>query len=164
MWAGVPHEGAERVHKQGKWVSLVAQDGCEPMSPVHSPIWLRVSGSERPDPPPFTSRGPAHLVDPVVGALRQILEPDGGADIVASGRVVALEIGPDEACLTLSLGMGQCHGAHAVAEAAFDVLRACLPDLDLYLAHATHSGCTGQVFQNAAATLAGESGAPGHCG
>ncbi len=134
------------------------------MSSVRSPIWLRVSGAERPEPPPFTSRGPEHLVAPVVAALRDIREPEGVADIVSSGRVVALEIGPDEACLTLSLGMGQCHGAHGVAEAAFDVLRACLPDLDLYLAHATHSGCTGQVFQNAVSTLAGEAGSPGHGG
>lgn len=131
------------------------------MSSARAPIWLRVSGSERTAPKPFQTRGPDHLVGPVVEALRRIREPEGDGDIVSSGRVVALDIGPDEACLTLSLGMGQCHGAHAVAEAAFDVLRACLPDLDLYLAHDTHSGCTGQVFQNAAVTLAGELGAVG---
>lgn len=124
------------------------------MNTARSPIWLRVSTPERVTPEPLKCQGPGHLVDPVVAALRAIREPEGDADIVASGRVVGLDIGSDEACLTLSLGMGQCHGAHAVAEAAFDVMRALLPDRDLYLAHAQHSGCTGQVFQNASATLA----------
>ena len=82
-------------------------------------------------------------MDAVLSALRRISEPDGSVDIVSSGRVLGLEIGVDEACLTLGIGKGQCHGAHGIAELAFEVLRCHLPDTDLYLTHAAPGGCAG---------------------
>lgn len=81
---------------------------------------------------------PARL-DQVVQALRRVHEDQGGPDIVSSGRVRSLEITPDEAVLTMHLGGGHCGSAQVLAELAFDVLRAHLPDTDLYLRH-EHSG------------------------
>ncbi|MCK6424458.1 MAG: hypothetical protein L6Q75_05135 [Burkholderiaceae bacterium] len=62
-------------------------------------------------------------------------------DIVRAGRIVALDIGADEATLTLRIGTGHCDSAHHVAEEAFDVLRAELPDTDLYLRHLQVTPC-----------------------
>jgi hypothetical protein len=80
-------------------------------------------------------------LDQVVQALRRVHEARGGPDIVSSGRVRSLEITPDEAVLTMHLGGGHCGSAQVLAELAFDVLRAQLPDTDLYLRHAHSGGC-----------------------
>jgi len=85
--------------------------------------------------------GEPALLDKVVHALRHVREAQGGPDIVSSGRVRSLEITPDEAVLTMHLGGGHCGSAQVLAELAFDVLRAQLPDTDLYLRHEHSGGC-----------------------
>ncbi|MFM2342079.1 MAG: hypothetical protein RLZZ592_1732 [Pseudomonadota bacterium] len=84
--------------------------------------------------------GDAARLDRVMSALSQVRPQDCAPDIVSGGRVRSLEIGPDEAVLTLRLEGGRCGSAQVLAELAFDVLREQLPDLDLYLRH-EHSGC-----------------------
>jgi hypothetical protein len=83
-------------------------------------------------------RGDPVVVARVLDALRTVRESTDGPDIVSSGRVRALEIGPDEAVLTMHLGGGHCGSAQVLA---FDVLRAQLPDTDLYLRHEHSGGC-----------------------
>lgn len=73
--------------------------------------------------------------------LAQLRDPATGIDVVQGGRVVALEIGPDEATLTLRIGSGHCDSAHHVAEEAFDILRAELSGLDLFLRHVQATPC-----------------------
>ena len=104
----------------------VAPSGPAPApAPTAVPIWI----------------GEPALLDKVVHALRRVREPQGGRDIVSSGRVRSLEITPDEAVLTLYLGGGHCGSAQVLAELAFDVLREQLPDTDLYLRHEQSGGC-----------------------
>jgi metal-sulfur cluster biosynthetic enzyme len=94
-------------------------------APPAEPVWI----------------GDPDLLDQVVRALRRVREARGGPDIVSSGRVRSLEITPDEAVLTMRLGGGHCGSAQVLAELAFDVLRAQLPDTDLYLRHEQSGGC-----------------------
>lgn len=56
----------------------------------------------------------------------------------------AIEVGPDEAVLTLRLDGGRCGSAQVLAELAFDVMRQQLAplDLDLYLRHEHSGGCS----------------------
>ncbi len=89
--------------------------------------------------------GPAEQLDAVLAALRGVQELRESRDIVASGRVQALEISGGEATLTLRMGQGLCVDAHTLAEQAFDALRAALPDTDLYLRHDHPVGCAGKV-------------------
>lgn len=113
------------------------------MSLVHRPIWIHVAPNglvRTPHLEPVWVGEPI-LLDKVVQALRRIHEAQGGPDIVSSGRVRSLEITPDEAVLTLQLGGGHCGSAQVLAERAFDVLRAQLPDTDLYLRHEHAGGC-----------------------
>jgi Iron-sulfur cluster assembly protein len=112
---------------------------------TRSPIWMQLAPSGLPHTPPPTPVwiGEPGLVDKVVQALRGVHETQGGPDIIRSGRVRSLEITPDEAVLTLHLGGGHCGSAQVLAELAFDVLRAQLPDTDLYLRHERSGGCPG---------------------
>lgn len=113
------------------------------MSSIRRPIWMHLapSGQPLPAPPAPVWVGEPEQVARVVQALRSVHEAHGGPDIVSSGRVRALEITPDEAVLTLHLGGGHCGNAQVLAELAFDVLRAALPDTDLYLRHEHAGGC-----------------------
>ncbi len=104
-------------------------------------IWLRSASAPATEVNAPRCSGPQDLVDRVLEALRAIRELDGGLDVIASGRVVALSIDEDEAVLTLGLGGVQCHGAHAIAEEAFNVLRDVLPGRDLYLRSASSTSC-----------------------
>ncbi len=87
--------------------------------------------------------GDAARLDRVMSALRQVRQQDCAPDIVSGGRVRSLEIGPDEAVLTLRLEGGRCGSAQVLAELAFDVMRQQLAplDLDLYLRHEHSGGC-----------------------
>jgi hypothetical protein len=104
---------------------------------------MRTAAPETPSVPPVEPiwQGDPAVVARVVAALRTVRESAGGPDIISSGRVRALEIGPDEAVLTMHLGGGHCGSAQVLAELAFDVLRAQLPDTDLYLRHEHSGGC-----------------------
>jgi hypothetical protein len=104
---------------------------------------MRTAPPEAPQLPPVepVRRGDPVVLARVIDALRQVHEAGGGPDIVSSGRVRSLEIGPDEAVLTMHLGGGHCGSAQTLAELAFDVLRAQLPDTDLYLRHEHSGGC-----------------------
>ncbi len=103
---------------------------------------MRTAPADLAPPPPEPPRlgGNAAIAAQVLEALRTVRERGDGPDIVSSGRVHAIEVGPDEAVLILRLGGGRCGSAQVLAELAFDVLREQLPDLDLYLRH-EHSGC-----------------------
>lgn len=85
--------------------------------------------------------GPDEALRRVMARLGRVVDPASGLDIVRAGRIVALDIGADEATLTLRIGVGDCDSAHHVAEEAFDVLRAELPDTDLYLKHLQITPC-----------------------
>lgn len=117
-------------------------DGC--MFPSRPAIRIRplpTTASSVPAlTPPRVSGSPA-LVERVMARLSRVLDPASGQDIVSGGRVVALDIGPEEAMLTLRIGTGHCDSAHHVAEEAFAVLRAELPDTDLYLRHVQATPC-----------------------
>jgi hypothetical protein len=89
--------------------------------------------------------GPPEQIEAVLAALGEVREFREGRDIVASGRVQAIEIADGEATLTLRMGQGLCVDAHALAERAFDALRAALPDTDLYLRHDRPAGCAGKA-------------------
>ncbi|MFO1276055.1 MAG: iron-sulfur cluster assembly protein [Sphaerotilus natans] len=94
---------------------------------------------QAPEPPRLSGDLPA--ATRVLQALRAVREQGEGPDIVSSGRVRAIEVGQDEAVLTLRLGGGRCGSAQVLAELAFDVMREQLPDLDLYLRHEHSGGC-----------------------
>lgn len=115
------------------------------MTRVRPAIWIQAHPAAAPAAPPRCS-GPAERVAAVLQGLRAIPEPgERGQDIVSSGRIVALDISADEATLTLRVGNGRCHGAHDIAECAFEVLRAQLPDTDLYLRHEYAASCGSAV-------------------
>lgn len=113
------------------------------MHHVHRPIWMRTSTAAAPVAPPSEQvwRGDPAVLERVKTALRRLHEPGVNADIVSSGRVHSLVIEDGEAVLTLNLrDDGGCGNAHVLAEQVFDVMRAELPDTDLYLQH-EHGGC-----------------------
>lgn len=107
-----------------------------------STIWLHAETAPPPEP---SLRGPKDQLDAVLAALRAVRELREPRDIVASGRVQALEIADGEATLTLRMGQGLCDDAHTLAELAFDALRGALPDTDLYLRHDRPMGCAGKA-------------------
>ncbi len=101
-------------------------------------IWIQAVAAPSPE---LRLEGPQPQLDAVLSALREVRELRDARDIVASGRVQAIEIGDGEATLTLRMGQGLCDDAHALAERAFDALRSALPDTDLYLRHDRPLGC-----------------------
>lgn len=114
------------------------------MSSPRPAIWLQPASpapTVAPSAAPPRLSGPADAVQRVMARLTLVRDPVSGADLVGAGRVVALEIGPEEARLTLRIGSGHCDSAHHVAEEAFAVLRAELPDTDLYLRHVQATPC-----------------------
>lgn len=106
---------------------------------IHTPA--AGTTSARVTPPRLA--GPDETLQRVISRLGRVVDPVSGLDIVRAGRIVALDIGEDEATLTLRIGIGHCDSAHHVAEEAFDVLRAELPDTDLYLRHLQSTPCAG---------------------
>lgn len=104
---------------------------------IHTPT--AGPASVRTTPPRLA--GPDEALQRVMSRLGRVVDPVSGVDIVRAGRIVALDIGADEATLTLRIGIGHCDSAHHVAEEAFDVLRAELPDTDLYLRHLQVTPC-----------------------
>jgi len=114
------------------------------MSSNRQAIWILTAQPEPAkagsSPAPRLSGQPL-LVERVMARLALLRDPATGVDVVAGGRVVALEIGTDEATLTLRIGSGHCDTAHHVAEEAFDILRAELPGRDLYLRHVQATPC-----------------------
>ncbi|GKQ57424.1 iron-sulfur cluster assembly protein [Sphaerotilus sulfidivorans] len=116
------------------------------MAVTRRPIWMRTAPADLAPPPPEPPRlgGDAAIAAQVLEALRTVRERGDGPDIVSSGRVHAIEVGPDEAVLTLRLGGGRCGSAQVLAELAFDVMRQQLAplDLDLYLRHEHSGGCS----------------------
>jgi hypothetical protein len=114
------------------------------MQPPRPAIWIRPADAPNQLPEPTAApllSGAAEVVARVMHKLAQVLDPATGLDIVTGGRVIALQIGSDEATLTLSLGIGHCDSAHHVAEEAFAALRGELPDTDLYLLHHQTTPC-----------------------
>ncbi|PXW99540.1 uncharacterized protein DUF59 [Sphaerotilus hippei] len=101
-------------------------------------IWPQV---ETTSPVAPRCSGEPGLIRRVLDALERIPEPDGQGSIVQNGRVIALDLCPGEAMLTLSLGSGHCHHARAVGELAFEAMRQTLPDTDLYLRHDVDARC-----------------------
>jgi hypothetical protein len=94
-------------------------------------------------PPPVLHGDPAG-VSRVLACLQQIHEAQQVLDIVASGRVQAVDVGDGEATLTLRMGQGLCVDAHWLAERAFEAMREALPDTDIYLRHDRPAGCAGR--------------------
>lgn len=117
------------------------------MSRVRPAIWIQALRPERAPAAPPNCSGPAEQVAAVLQALSEISELEPSLNIVNSGRVVALDIGPDEATLTLRMGDSHCHGAQGIGEQAFDVLRAQLPDTDLFLRHDYAKSCASALGQ-----------------
>jgi hypothetical protein len=112
------------------------------MSSNRPAIWIqpaRTAAAAAPTPPRLS--GPDALITRVLDQLGHLRDPATGIDVLQGGRVVALEIGPDEATLTLRIGTGHCDTAHHVAEGAFDILRSELPGRDLYLQHVQATPC-----------------------
>ncbi|RZS54823.1 iron-sulfur cluster assembly protein [Sphaerotilus mobilis] len=101
--------------------------------------------SHQDEPAQLRLSGPVAHLEAVVAALRGVQELREPQDIVASGRVQAIDIAGDEATLTLRMGQGRCVDAHVLAERAFEALRAALPDTDLYLRHDHPIGCAGKA-------------------
>lgn len=114
------------------------------MTSARASIWLLPADRPVPAPiEPLRQRGPENDLQRVLEALSVVSDPMTGRDIISAGRVVALELDPGEATLTLRLGAGHCNHAHHVAEEVFDVLRLQLPDTDLYLRHVSDLVCPG---------------------
>lgn len=114
------------------------------MTSARAAIWLRPADRQvLPPAEPLRRRGPENDLQRVLEALSAVPDPMTGRDIISAGRVVALELDPGEATLTLRLGAGHCDHAHHVAEEAFDVLRLHLPDTDIYLRHHSGTSCLG---------------------
>jgi Iron-sulfur cluster assembly protein len=95
--------------------------------------------------PPPELRGDAAALARVLSCLAVVHEPQQVLDIVASGRVQAVEVGDGEATLTLRMGQGLCVDAHWLAERAFEAMREALPDTDIYLRHDRPAGCAGRA-------------------
>jgi hypothetical protein len=108
-------------------------------------IWIQPVAAPIPE---LRLAGPQTQLDAVLTALRGVRELRENRDIVASGRVQAIEIANGEATLTLRMGQGLCDDAHTLAELAFDALRAALPDTDLYLSHDRPLGCAGKAAES----------------
>lgn len=71
----------------------------------------------------------------VLDALdREVRDPDTGLGVVQLQWVRALQIGDDEAELTLAFD-ADCGPGQALSEAAFQTLRRLLPDTDIYVRH-----------------------------
>jgi metal-sulfur cluster biosynthetic enzyme len=89
-------------------------------------------------------QGDAAALARVLACLAVVHEPQQVLDIVASGRVQAIDVGDGEATLTLRMGQGLCVDAHWLAERAFEAMREALPDTDIYLRHDRPAGCAGR--------------------
>jgi metal-sulfur cluster biosynthetic enzyme len=111
---------------------------------TRGPTTIWIQPVRAPDAEPRLT-GPQDRLDAVMAALRRVQELRETRDIVASGRVQAIEIADDEATLTLRMGQGLCDDAHVMAEMAFEALRSALPDTDLYLRHDRPLGCAGKA-------------------
>jgi metal-sulfur cluster biosynthetic enzyme len=80
-------------------------------------------------------RGEPLLLQRALAALRGVVEPEQGHNLVDLQLVQALRIEGGEAELTLTYPRG-CGAARLMAEAAFQALRGALPDTDIYVGHA----------------------------
>jgi metal-sulfur cluster biosynthetic enzyme len=126
------------------------------MSRLSSPLWiapvesLPVQSSCAACLRPVPVEGPREAVAPaqllgdqvaarrLLAALRSVIDPECGLDMVDAGWVHALRVEVDEAELTLQSRTSGCSVASALAEDAFAVLRRELPDTDLYIRHLRH--------------------------
>lgn len=85
--------------------------------------------------------GPDEVVRRVRAALHQIREYGASHSVLETGRIKSFQVDADgSATLWLRLNPGNHHSAELVAERIFDVLRAELPDTDLFLLHETVGG------------------------
>ena len=112
--------------------------------------------------------GPAEVVERVRAALAEIRESGAALNVLETGRVKTFQVDADgSATLWLRLNPGQHHSAELVAERIFDVLRAELPDTDLYLKHETvggHCSDAPTVAGKLATASGGGCGSAGGCG
>ena len=80
-------------------------------------------------------QGEAPQVQRAMAALRSVIDPDHGSNLVELQLVQSLRIADGEAELTVTFPRG-CGVARLMAEDAFQVLRRALPDTDVYVRHA----------------------------
>lgn len=80
--------------------------------------------------------GPHALLCQALEALRGVVDPESGRNLVDLQLVQALRIEGGEAELTLAFARG-CGANRLMAEDAFQVLRRLLPDTDVYIGHAS---------------------------
>lgn len=68
-------------------------------------------------------------------ALRRVIDPEQGRNLIELQLVKSLRIADGEAELTVTFPRG-CGAARLMAEDAFQMLRRTLPDTDVYVRHA----------------------------
>jgi hypothetical protein len=109
--------------------------------------------------------GPPEVVERVRAALAEIREPGSALNVLETGRIKSFQVDADgSATLWLRLNPSHHHSAELVAERIFDVLRAELPDTDLYLHHETVGGPCSDAPTVAGKLAVASGGGGGGCG
>ena len=108
------------------------QAGCGACLPSPNGPQCRAMTDPTGEPPQLT--GPSDELARLMAALAPRLGLAADASLSTAGLVRSLQVLPGE--VTLQLAVGRHCGGQALAEAAFETLRALLPDTDIYVTHA----------------------------
>lgn len=79
--------------------------------------------------------GPPEALMRALDALRQVRDPDTGADIVELGLVESLQLSPGEARLRLVTPGPTCPLSDFAADRALRAMQGALPDTDIFVSH-----------------------------